>query len=71
MHDWIVKNPSPPEIAETIRKSKHLAARTIIDARTGDRFVWPFEMATHAEGAAMLGVPYDRPSGSGDVLFLD
>ena len=63
-----IKNPSPSQVRDIIAKSKHFAARRIIDPRDGAVWVWPFERATHAEGAAALGVPYDRRPGDGDVL---
>lgn len=71
MKEWILKNPSDSEVATMIRGSKHKAARMIRDDATGDRYVWPFERATHAEGAELIGITYTRPAGSGDVLFLD
>ena len=62
------KNPTDPEIRQIIEASAHKAARRIVDERDGAVWVWPFEQATHAEGAARLGVPYGRRSGEGDVL---
>jgi hypothetical protein len=66
-----VKNPTPAQTREIIGRSKHQAARKITDPRDGAVWVWPFEQATHAEGAAHLGVPYDRPPGGGDVLLKE
>jgi len=66
-----VKNPSKAEARAIIARSKHGAARQITDHRDGAVWLWPFEQATHAEGAAHLGVPYDRPPGGGDVLLQE
>jgi len=65
------QNPTDEEIREIIAASKHKAARRITDPRNGDRWYWPAEQATHAEGAAKLGVPYDRPPGEGDIVTND
>jgi hypothetical protein len=62
------KNPSPEQIRDIIAASKHAAARRIVDVDTGDVWVWPFEQATHLEGAAQIGAKYIRPPGGGDVL---
>jgi hypothetical protein len=66
-----LKNPTTNEIADVIRQSRHQAARQIIDPRNGDVWVWPAEQGTHAEGAAHLGVPYDKPPGTGTILTID
>jgi hypothetical protein len=63
-----IKNPTTAQVQGLIARSKHKAARRVTDPRDGSIWVWPFEQATHAEGAAKLGVPYDRPPGAGDVL---
>lgn len=65
-----LKNPEKPEIASLIRASSHRAARRIIDPRTGDQWYWDAALATHAEGAAQLGIPYDKPPGAGDIVTL-
>ena len=65
-----VKNPSPAEIKDLLATSQHKAARRIRDPRTGDHWYWPFEQATHAEGAKVLGILYERTPGEGDVIFL-
>jgi hypothetical protein len=64
------KNPDDDEITAIIRRSRHGAARRIVDYRSGDVWVWPAEIATHAEGAEKLGVPYDKRPGEGDILTL-
>ena len=61
-------NPTPDLIAAMLASSRHRALRMIIDPRTGDRWLWPAEQATHAEGARRLSVPYDRPPGAGDIV---
>ena len=53
-----------------IGRSKHKAVRRIADPRSGDIWYWKAELATHAEGAEKLGVPYDRRPGEGDILTL-
>jgi hypothetical protein len=65
-----LKNPSTAAIRALAGKSKHDACRRICDPRSGDFWYWPFEQATHAEGASVLGVPYDRKPGEGDVIFI-
>ncbi|MQX36290.1 hypothetical protein [Roseospira navarrensis] len=66
-----IRNPTPEQVRDMIRASGHQAVRRITDPRTGDVYCWPAEQATHAEGAADLLVPYDRPPGAGDILTLD
>ncbi len=66
----IAKNPTANEVAAIIRGSVHKAARRITDPRNGDVYVWDFAEGTHREGADLLGVPYDRLPGEGDVLIL-
>jgi hypothetical protein len=66
-----ILNPTPAEISGAIARSKHRAARRIIDQRNGDIWIWPAEQAFHAAGAALLGVPYDKPAGTGDILTDD
>jgi hypothetical protein len=63
-----VKNPTDPETRQIIESSAHKAARRIVDERDGAVWVWPFEQATHADGAARLRIPYRRRPGGGDVL---
>ncbi len=65
------KNPTNTRIAEIIASSKHKAARKITDTGTGNSWFWPAEQATHAEGAKILGVEYDRPPGAGDIVTND
>ena len=65
------KNPSPEQIRDVIASSEHKMARRIQDPRNGDWHYWPFEDATHAEGAHRLAVPYERLPGDGDVVFGD
>lgn len=65
------KNPTNARIAEIIASSKHQAARKIADEETGNSWFWPAEQATHAEGAKLLGVKYDRPPGAGDIVTND
>ena len=59
------KNLKPGEIIALIGRSKHKAVRRIADPRSGDIWYWKAELATHAEGAEKLGVPYDRRPGEG------
>jgi hypothetical protein len=61
-------NPSPDLIAAMLASSRHRALRLIVDPSTGDRWLWPAEQATHAEGARRLAVAYDRPPGEGDIV---
>jgi hypothetical protein len=65
------KNPSPAVIRDIISASINKCARRIVDQSNGDHWVWAFEQATHAEGAALLGIPYAIAPGLGDVLFAD
>ena len=62
------KNLSTSEIATLIEVSKHKAVRRIVDPRNGDLWYWKAELATHADGAQKLGVPYDKRPGEGDIL---
>jgi hypothetical protein len=64
------KNLTDGEIAAMIRASKVKAVRRITDPCTGDHWYWPAEMATHAEGAEKLGVPYEKRPGKGDIITL-
>lgn len=66
-----VRNPTAEQVASLVARSRHRAARRIVDPATGDEWYWPAELATHAEGAAKLGIPYDRPPGAGDIVTLD
>jgi hypothetical protein len=65
------RNPSDADVRGIIAASKYKAARRITDPRNGDHWYWPAEQATHAEGAAHLKVPYDRPPGAGDIITDD
>lgn len=65
-----IKNPSSEAIAALVNSSRHKAARRIVDPRNGDAWYWSAEQGTHAEGAAHLGVPYDRRPGEGDIVTL-
>lgn len=64
------RNPDHREIERIITGSKVKAARRIIDTRSGDHWVWDASLATHAEGAKKLGVPYALRPGEGDILTL-
>lgn len=66
----IFENPSADEIARIIRGSVHNAARRLVDPRNGNIYVWDAAEGTHRDGAAQLGIPYDRPPGGGDILTL-
>lgn len=66
-----LRNPTPAEIHDLVTASKHAAARRIVDPRNGDHWYWDAALGTHAEGAANLAVPYDRPPGAGDIITLD
>lgn len=63
-----VLNPDETELAALFAASKHRALRRISD-HAGGYWYWPFEQATHAEGARLLNIPYDRLPGQGDVVF--
>ncbi|MCI5112070.1 MAG: hypothetical protein MRY75_16080 [Marivita sp.] len=65
-----IKNPPHAAIVAMIKGSREQAARRITDPRNGDEWYWPAEQGTHAEGAAHLGVPYDRRPGEGDIVTL-
>lgn len=64
------KNPNNDEIERIIMGSKIKAARRIIDERNGDCWVWDATLATHAEGAKKLDVPYSLRPGEGDILTI-
>lgn len=66
-----IRNPTPEQVRDMIRASRHQAVRRIIDPRNGDVWCWPAEQGSHAQGAAFLGVPYDPPPNGGDILTLD
>jgi hypothetical protein len=66
-----MRNPAADDVRALIATSRHKAARRVTDPRNGDQWYWPAEQATHAEGAAKLGVPYDRPPGAGDIVTND
>lgn len=70
MTDFAVKNPDAEVTEDIINGSKHKAARRIYDPATGDAWVWAAELATHAEGAKRLGIPYDKKPGEGEILTL-
>lgn len=65
-----LKNPSAAEIAALIEASPQRAARRIRDPGSGDLWYWDATLATHAEGAARLGIPYDLRPGEGDIVTL-
>lgn len=65
-----VHNPNPAQITAMLTASNHRALRRIPD-QEGGYWYWPFEQATHAEGARLLNVLYDRTPGAGDVVFGD
>lgn len=64
------KNPDEEAVRALIHGSKHRAVRRIRDERSGDYWYWDAALATHAEGAAKLDVPYDKRPGEGDILTL-
>jgi hypothetical protein len=64
------KNLSSAEVAALIRSSALKAVRRIEDGISGDLWYWRAELATHAEGAAKLGISYDKRPGEGDILTL-
>lgn len=66
-----IRNPTPEQVRDMLRASRHQAVRRITDPRNGDVWWWPAEQATRAEGAADLMVPYDKPPGAGDILTLN
>jgi hypothetical protein len=69
MSKWTpTRNPTVAQIQAIIAASPHKAARRIICERTGDVWVWPFDQATHLQGAHRLGTDYTRPPEGGDVL---
>jgi hypothetical protein len=61
------KNLKPDEIIALIDRSKHKAVRRITDPRSGDIWYWKAELATHAEGAEALNVPYDKRPACGSA----
>lgn len=65
----MVKNPTRDQTLAVIAKSKHKAARRLVDPRTGDVWIWPAEDATHADGAKRLGIPYDKRPGEGEIVI--
>jgi hypothetical protein len=64
------KNLPRDKLAALIGLSEQKAVRRIEDPATGDLWYWRAELATHAEGAAKLGIPYDKRPGEGDILTL-
>lgn len=65
-----IRNPTPEQIHALAAKSNQRAlCRTVTPV--GDACYWPFERATYAEGARVLKLPYDKPPGAGDVVFVD
>lgn len=64
------KNPSPRDVAEIIQASRQKAARRLVDSRNGDVWVWDPDIATHAEMALKLGIPYNKKPGEGDILVI-
>lgn len=66
----IVKNPTREELETMINRSRHKAARRIIDD-DGTVYCWPAEDGTHAEGAKQIGIRYTKPPGAGDILTVD
>lgn len=65
-----VLNPDQAQMAQLFAASKHRALRRISD-HNGGFWYWPFEQATHAEGARLLEVSYNRPPGAGDIISGD
>lgn len=64
------KNLTPDDIAAMVKASTQEAVRRIHDPHSGDYWYWPAEMATHAEGAEKLGIPYDKRPGEGDIITI-
>ena len=60
------KDPAPDAVAAIIEASKHKAARRLTHA--GHSYVWPAEIATHAQMAAALGIEWTTPPGLGEIL---
>ncbi|MEC9344617.1 MAG: hypothetical protein VYB54_00215 [Pseudomonadota bacterium] len=65
------RNPDDATVRRLIASSSFRAARRIVDLTSGDRWYWPAEQATHAEGARMLGIDYHLPPGAGDIVTDD
>lgn len=65
------REPTEEQMRAMFAASKHRALRRIWDEERQCYWYWPFEQATHAEGAERLGVTYDRPPGAGDVGMED
>ena len=64
------KNLTPDKLTKLIKCSTEQAVRRIKDETTGDVWYWRAELGTHAEGAKILGIPYYKKPGEGDILIL-
>jgi len=69
--DSALCEPTTTDIRKLASLSPSRTLRRICDGETGMYWYWPAEMATHAEGAAVLGIPYDRPPGAGEIVTVD
>jgi hypothetical protein len=67
----VKRNPGEAEIRALIAASARDAVRCITCERSGERWCWPFEDGTHAQGARFTGARYTRPPGAGDVIVAD
>ena len=65
-----VANPFSQQIIAMIRSSAVRALRRIVCERTGVVWCWSAELASHADGARILGATYTQPAG-GDILTFD
>jgi len=64
-----VCNPDDDTIGHIIEHSSAKAARRLVDPRNGDIWVWDAALATHAQAAKSLQIPYSNPPGGGEVLI--
>jgi hypothetical protein len=67
----ILQNPSQQQLNGFMARTQYKAARRLVDPSTGDVYVWDAgNPALHDFVARRLGIEY-KPTGKGDVLFLE
>ncbi len=64
-----IKNPTQEQLNKLFEQSQHNALR-VIKVHDG-QWCWPFEQATHREGAEKLGIEYAIRPGRGLVMIKD
>ena len=67
----VLQNPSPQETKGFLRRTKHKAARRLVDKETGDVYLWDGDTpALHGYVAEKFGIKI-TPETIADVLFWD